>query len=463
MTSEKKNVGWFLLLFTLVFMEGISIGQEPKNQEKNMPTLADPNADTNSILTKEIAERFLEDSSSVELGRFKSITTQAVMVLAESEDYLDLGSLTDLPVDIAKQLGRSTAGITLRGLQELSPDAALALSENRGGFLDLKGLTKLSDEAAIAITKYKGLYLYLGGVTSMSDELAEALAMYQGTMIELSNLVDLSESAAEKFCKIHAFVVLPSLKSITVPVAESLSKLTDRVDLGLESMSEDVAAALAKNESFLNLSELGELSDAAAAALSKHRGDLSLTSLKSFPNTPGHLDLARKLIEEPSDLDFIRMTELSDEVAEVLGDLDGDLHFRKLPSLSPRVAKAFARKRRELLLFGVTSLSDEAAEELAIGKNKNIVLLSMTELSDRAAEAFVDFKGDLDLRGVTTMSERAADALARRTGKTHLNLNNLPESVREILSGPCSGGSYTTRSDLNRTPPWRVSPFRACQ
>lgn len=57
----------------------------------------------------------------------------------------------------------------------------------------------------------------------------------------------------------------------------------------------------------------------------------------------------------------------------------------------------------------------------------------MTELSDRAAEAFVDFKGGLDLREVTTMSERAADALSRRTGATHLTLNDLPESVRDIL------------------------------
>jgi hypothetical protein len=87
-----------------------------------------------------------------------------------------------------------------------------------------------------------------------------------------------------------------------------------------------------------------------------------------------------------------------------------------------------------LLLFGVTSLSDEAAEELAKGKNRDIALIAITELSDRAAMAFADFKGDLDLRGITKMSENAAHALKSRTGKTHFNLNILPESVREILA-----------------------------
>jgi hypothetical protein len=329
----------------------------------------------------------MANPDAVKLDGFSSITSDAAEVLADCDDYLNLGSLTNLPDEVAKRLGQSKCGIDLNGLKELSEESAIALSENRGGFLDLKGLTKISDKAAVAIAKFKGNYLYLGGVTSMSDELAEALALYRGTMIELSNLHELSESAAAKFCKIHAHVSLPSLKVISVPVAESLSKLTDRLDLGLESISEGAAAALAENESLLVLTHLRELKDREAAELAKHRGPLLLYDLNSLPNTPGHLDLARKLSEGQS-----------------------------------------------LLLFGVTSLSDEAAEELAKGKNRDIALIAITELSDRAAMAFADFKGDLDLRGITKMSENAAHALKSRTGKTHFNLNILPESVREILA-----------------------------
>lgn len=65
----------------------------------------------------------------------------------------------------------------------------------------------------------------------MSDEVAEAFGMYKGTMLELSDLVELSDSAAERFCKIHAMVILPSLKKISVPVAQSLAKV--RVHPGL--------------------------------------------------------------------------------------------------------------------------------------------------------------------------------------------------------------------------------------
>ena len=120
MTSGKMTIGWFLLLFILVLIQGSSLGQEPENQKQSTPTVADPNADSTSILTQEIAERFVEHSNSVELGRFKSITTEAANILADSDGYLDLGSLIDLPVDIAKHLGRSMAAIRLSGLQELS-------------------------------------------------------------------------------------------------------------------------------------------------------------------------------------------------------------------------------------------------------------------------------------------------------------------------------------------------------
>jgi hypothetical protein len=425
---------WALLVITLELSHPTSSGQEPTQVTPITPTVTDSGSDAPLVLTKEIAEQFMANPDAVKLDGFSSITLDAAEVLADCDDYLDLGSLTNLPDEVAKRLGQSTCAISLNGLKELSEELAIALSENRGGFLDLKGLTKISDKAAVAIAKFKGNYLYLGGVTSMSDELAEELALYRGTMIELSNLHELSESAAAKFCKIHANVSLPSLKVISVPVAESLSKLTDRLDLGLESISEGAAAALAENESLLVLTHLRELKDREAAELAKHRGPLLLYDLNSLPNTPGHLDLARKLSEDQSDRMFTRITELSDEVAEVLGEEAGDLGFKRLPSLSPRAAKAFAQKRRTLLLFGVTSLSDEAAEELAKGKNRDIALIAITELSDRAAMAFADFKGDLDLRGITKMSENAAHALKSRTGKTHFNLNILPESVREILA-----------------------------
>ena len=159
MTAGKVIIGWFLLLFILVLMQGSSLGQELENQKQSTPTVA-------------------------------------ANILADSDGYLDLGSLIDLPVDIAKHLGRSMAAIRLSGLQELSEDAGIALSENRGGFLDLEGLSKLSDKAAVAIVRYKGFRLVLGGVTELSDRAAEAFVDFKGDL-DLREVTTMSERAAD--------------------------------------------------------------------------------------------------------------------------------------------------------------------------------------------------------------------------------------------------------------------------
>jgi hypothetical protein len=433
MSSYKYFVGGFQLMLVLVFHEVDSFGQESAENPQIQSAGTESISDTEPVLTKEIAERFMLKKEQVILDVFKSITIDAAKVLSASDNFLSLESLTDLPVEAAKYLTLSESSISLRALKEISLELAVALSESQGGFLDLSGLTKLPDEAAMALTKFDGLSLYLGGLTSMSDEVAEAFGMYKGTMLEFSDLLELSDSAAERFCKIHAMVILPSLKKISVPVAQSLAKVTDRLDLGLESITEQVAAELAKSESLLCLDKLSTLTDKEAAALANYKGSLSVVRLKAFPNTPGHRALAQKLIAEEEEINFISLIELSDEVAEIFGSSDGDLSFRKLPTLSPRAAKAFAQKRRSLILFGVTSLSDEAAEELAKGDSKAIYLLGLTEISDRAAEAFADFKGVLDLRGLTAISEQAAESLARRTNPALVDLNKLPQPVRKIL------------------------------
>lgn len=434
MSSYKSFVAYFQMMLILVLHHVDSFGQETSENPQIQSTGTESISNTEPVLTKEIAEQFMLDGYQVKLDVFKSITLDAAKVLSESDAFLSLDSLTDLPVEAAKYLSQSDSTLSLTGLKEISLDLAAALSESQGGLLDLRGLTALPDGAAKSLAKFNGFSLYLGGLTSMSDEVAEAFGMYKGTMLELSDLVELSDSAAERFCKIHAMVILPSLKKISVPVAQSLAKVSDRVDLGLESITEQVAAELAKSESLMCLHELSTLTDKEAAALANYKGSLSVIGLKEFPNTAGHRALAQKLIDEEEEINFIRLIELSDEVAEIFGSNDGDLSFRKLPTLSPRAAKAFSQKRRSLFLFGVTSLSDEAAEELAKGDSKAIYLLGLTEISDRAAEAFADFKGVLDLRGLTTISEQAAESLARRTNPALVDLNKLPQPVRKILT-----------------------------
>ena len=67
----------------------------------------------------------------------------------------------------------------------------------------------------------------------------------------------------------------------------------------------------------------------------------------------------------------------------------------------------------QLLLNGVTEISDEAIKALSAHANQ-INLSGLTSLSDEAAEALGMHKGEgqLDLSGVTKLSEKAAESLA---------------------------------------------------
>jgi hypothetical protein len=99
------------------------------------------------VLTKEIAEQFLENVNSVELSEFTAI-----------ED-----------------------------------EAAESLSKCRGGWLSLDGLTSLSDAAAESLSKHEG-DLDLRGLTSLSDAAAKSLSKHEGDL-DL-DLDDIPESAA---------------------------------------------------------------------------------------------------------------------------------------------------------------------------------------------------------------------------------------------------------------------------
>jgi len=115
-----------------------------------------------TVLTKDIAEQFLADEDSVDLGEFMAIEDAA-----------------------PESLSKHKEGLYLDGMTELSDAAAESLSKCEGG-LDLRGLTKLSDAAAKILGKHKGS-LYLNSLTSLSDAAAESLGKKWGYQRAKSN------------------------------------------------------------------------------------------------------------------------------------------------------------------------------------------------------------------------------------------------------------------------------------
>jgi uncharacterized damage-inducible protein DinB len=84
------------------------------------------------VLTKEIAEQFLEDDESVDLSEFTAIEDEAAEVLIRCTEHLDLSGIRYLSDRSAESLTKSLATISLHSLASISETSAevLGASEN---------------------------------------------------------------------------------------------------------------------------------------------------------------------------------------------------------------------------------------------------------------------------------------------------------------------------------------------
>jgi hypothetical protein len=94
------------------------------------------------MLTMTIAEQFLADDSSTELGRFSDIEEEAARCLANACSALDLSGLRDLTVASARSLAQCRQSIDLSGLKELSDPVATELARSVGE-RSFDGITRL--------------------------------------------------------------------------------------------------------------------------------------------------------------------------------------------------------------------------------------------------------------------------------------------------------------------------------
>jgi len=74
-----------------------------------------------------------------------------------------------------------------------------------------------------------------------------------------------------------------------------------------------------------------------------------------------------------------------------------------------------------------------------LGRWQAFILLNLyglTSLSDAAAESLSNHKGDIDLRGLTALSDTATESLSKHETSFrwwHITLDNLPASAAKIL------------------------------
>jgi formylglycine-generating enzyme required for sulfatase activity/predicted DNA-binding WGR domain protein len=127
------------------------------------------------------------------------------------------------------------------------------------------------------------------------------------------------------------------------------------------------------------------------------------------------------------------LTSLSDAAAESLGKYKGPLLWLNgLTSLSNVAAESLSKYKDELRLDGLTCLSDAAAESLSKHEG-SLHLDGLTSLSDTAAESLSKHEGDLILNGLTSLSDTAAESLSKHKGELYLAVLTWSDSVAKSL------------------------------
>ena len=184
--SYRYSLYFLALTITLLLWRYLDTGSI-MSQKYWGPSLFNPNSPHYSsddsyptgLLTVEIAEHFLADTSSSNLSQYTSIEDAAAEALAKHNGYLlSLNGLTELSETASEALAKFQGNLGLNGLASLSDAAANALSKHEG-YLLLNSLTELSTAKAEALSKHDGR-LDLKSLTSLSDVAAQALAKHEG-------------------------------------------------------------------------------------------------------------------------------------------------------------------------------------------------------------------------------------------------------------------------------------------
>lgn len=304
-------------------------------------------------------------------------------VFAATEAHLRLDGLRQLSPAVAEKLaGGRYRALSLDGLQTLSRESAAALARNAGSSVLLNGLAEIPPEVIDALLSgpraegwehRPGLYLSgLRGVRRLSP--AAALALARQELLYLPGITELTPAIAAALGQHSGGLVLVGVTEIDRETATALTQYTRpparppailhaRLRLlnldGIESLSSDVATALAGYDGVLSLGGVRELTPEAAAALETHERGLCLGGLRALPP-----DVAAALGRCAGPLDLSGVEELAPEAAAALAGHRTALNLRGLRRLSPAAATALI-PHQGLLVLGTPALAGPEAAALA--------------------------------------------------------------------------------------------------
>ena len=321
-------------------------------------------------------------------------------------------------------------------------------------FGDLSEFTKIEDGAASVLATFTG-----------EEESPEDETLY------LDALCELSGHAASELGQFPGSFSLNGLKALDKRVAEHLSSSNVSLSLaGISSISDEDAKHLCKCKN-LNLSGIENLSDSAATELGRMEGErLSLCGLSDVSDTAiSHLSKANVeelelggenfVLSESSSTQlsgsnaqclYVTTRSITDATAEGLSQFEGYLGIFGLTGLSDSAAEALTQHSGELSVnlehlsnsaiailkthpsLAPKILTQEIAEQF-LADEDSVDLEDFDEIEDKAAEMLSKHQGDLWLGGLKSMSDAGAESLSKHEGDLSMDLDNVSESAAAIL------------------------------
>jgi hypothetical protein len=155
--------------------------------------------------------------------------------LGDFYNSLSLGGLQDLGNESSAALAEYPGNLKLNGLRTLSETTARCLARHHTDTqwdvaeqysLMLDGLEQLSDEAAIAISEYRG-GLSLDGLTVLSTTAIRAFANHPGQALSLGRLDAMPDDVAAMFGARRKSLHMPSLRNVSPLGVELLRQNPD--------------------------------------------------------------------------------------------------------------------------------------------------------------------------------------------------------------------------------------------
>ena len=257
-------------------------------------------------LSDTAAEHLATHRGPLYLRKLTKLSPHAETVLAQHADDLGIGvtALSDTSVDFLaidnwpgdRLDPEQRKHVTLSGLAEISEPGITAIINSPCRFTmpGLKTLTSVRlAEKLIADGDYEGVTgetLQLGELQSLSDDVAKVIVQFPGD-VEVYNLQTLtSEPLAGKIVKDRdgGSLSLPKLKDLSPTAARALAEFAGELhissdDIGLDALSPDVVAVLARHRGDLHVS-FRALLPVVAEALSGHEGTLRIHSREAVPS-----------------------------------------------------------------------------------------------------------------------------------------------------------------------------------